>query len=115
VLLFARVLTQNGPAHVAGAWVLLHRGDAGVVGAALREHYAVDLSPVPNMLATLLLTGLLAVLGPDAAEQLLLGGFVVLLAVALRYALLWDPRPCPDTRGRALSRTARLPGGVAAA
>jgi len=87
VLLLPLVLTQDGPAHVYGAWVLLHHGDQDAVGAALREHYDVDLSPVPNMLTTLLLTVLLAVLGPDAAEKVVLGGFVLLVTAALRYAL----------------------------
>jgi hypothetical protein len=81
------VLTQDGPAHVAGAWVLLNHGDEGPLGELLREHYAVDLSPVPNMLTTLLLAGLLTVVGPDVAEKVLVGGFVVLLVAALRYAL----------------------------
>jgi hypothetical protein len=88
VLLLPVVLTQDGPAHVAGAWVLLHHGDDGAVGAALRTHYAVDLSPVPNMLTTLLLAGLLLVVGPDVAEKTVVAGFVVLLVCALRFALL---------------------------
>jgi hypothetical protein len=87
------VLTQDGPAHLDGAWVLLHHGDDGAVGAALRANYAVDLSPVPNMLTTLLLAGLLRVVGPDAAEKAVVAGFVVLLVAGLRYALRGvDPR-----------------------
>jgi hypothetical protein len=87
VLLLPVVLTQDGPAHVDGAWVLLHHGDDDAVGAALRTHYAVDLSPVPNMLTTLLLAGLLGVVGPDVAEKVVVSGFVVLLVAALRFAL----------------------------
>jgi hypothetical protein len=84
---FPTVLSQDGPAHVAGAWALVHRGDDGAVGAVLREHYRVDLTPVPNMAATLLLAGLLQLVGPDAAERLLVAGVVAGLVAALAYAV----------------------------
>jgi len=87
VLLLPVVLSQDGPAHVDGAWALLHHGDDGVVGAALRSAYTVDLRPVPNMLSTLLLAGLLRVLGPDAAEKVLVTGFVLALVAGLWLAL----------------------------
>jgi hypothetical protein len=93
VLLLPVVLTQDGPAHLDGAWVLLHHGDQDAVGAALRANFAIDLSPVPNMLTTLLLAGLLSVVGADTAEKVVLAGFVVLLVAGLRYALRGvDPR-----------------------
>jgi hypothetical protein len=87
VLLLPVVLSQDGPAHVAGAWVLAHHGDDDAVGALLRRHYAIDLSPVPNMLTTLLLRVLLAVLSPVVAEKVVVAGFVVLLVAGLGYAL----------------------------
>jgi hypothetical protein len=87
LVLLPLVLTQDGPAHVDGAWVLLHHGDDSAVGRLLREHYAVDLSPVPNMLTTLVLALLLTVLGPGAAEKVLVTGFVLLLVGGLHYAL----------------------------
>jgi hypothetical protein len=87
VLLLPMVLTQDGPAHLDGAWVLLHHGDDDAVGAALREAYVVDLRPVPNMLTTLLLAGLLRVLGADAAEKVLVATFMVALVAAAGYAL----------------------------
>src|SRR3712207_4420151 len=77
LLLFPTVLSQDGPAHVAGAWVLLHVGDDDATGAVLAEHYRTDLTPVPNMLATLLLAGLLPLAGPDGAERLLVAGLVL--------------------------------------
>jgi hypothetical protein len=83
LVLFPTVLSQDGPAHVAGAWVLLHSGDAGATGAVLAEHYRTDLTPVPNMLATLLLAGLLPLAGPDGAEKLLVAGLVLGLVGAL--------------------------------
>ncbi len=86
-LLLPLVLTQDGPAHVDGAWVLLHHGDDSPLGELLRRHYAVDLSPVPNMLTTLLLALLLTVLSADAAEKVVVAGFVLLLVAGLRYAL----------------------------
>src|SRR4051812_17041554 len=87
VLLLPLVLTQDGPAHVAGGWVLAHHGDDDALGALLRRHYALDLSPVPNMLTTLLLRVLLVVLSPVVAEKVVVGGFVVLLVAGLAYAL----------------------------
>ncbi len=85
LLLLARVVTVDGPAHLAGAAVLLSYDDPG--RDVLRRLYEVDLSPVPNMLTTLLLAGLLLFMGPDAAERVLVGGYVVLLTLGLRYAL----------------------------
>ena len=35
LLLFPTVLSQDGPAHVAGAWVLLNVGDDDATGAVL--------------------------------------------------------------------------------
>src|SRR4051794_9968332 len=87
VLLLPLVLTQDGPAHVYGAWVLRHHGDDGATGAALRSAFTIDLSPVPNMLTTLLMAGLLGVLGPDAAEKTVVAGFVLLLVAGTAYAL----------------------------
>ena len=86
-LLLPFVLTQDGPAHVDGAWVLLHHGDAGPVGAALRASFTVDLSPVPNMLGTFLLAGLMTVLSPGIAEKVVVTVLVALLVGGLRYAL----------------------------
>jgi hypothetical protein len=87
LLLLGHVLTQDGPAHVDSAWVLLHHGDPGVVGDALRENYLLDLSPVPNLLSTGLLAALLPLLGPDWAEKVVVAGFVLTLVAGLRYAL----------------------------
>jgi hypothetical protein len=87
LVLFPTVLSQDGPAHVAGAWVLLHSGDDDATGALLREHYRSDLTPVPNMLATLLLTALLPLAGPDGAEALLVAGLVLGLVAALAWVV----------------------------
>ncbi|MGY1824145.1 hypothetical protein [Geodermatophilus sp. SYSU D00079] len=86
LLALSTVPTQDGPAHLAGAWVLLHSGDDDAVGALLREQYRLDLTPVPNMLTTLALAGLLTLVGPDTAERLLVAAVVVGLVAALAYA-----------------------------
>lgn len=82
-----RVVTVDGPAHLASAAALLHAGD---LSHAL---YRVDLSPVPNLLTTLLLAGLLTLFGPDGAERALVLGYALGLPLAMRYALRGvDPR-----------------------
>lgn len=86
--LLPRVVTVDGPAHVAGGWALAHAGDPVVA-----RLYEVDLQALPNLLATFLLAGLLTVAGPDTAEKLLVAAYAVLLPLALRYALRGvDPR-----------------------
>ena len=76
-----RVVTIDGPAHLAGAAALLHSGDPS------QALYQVSLFPLPNVLGTLLLAALLAVLGPDGAERALVLAYAVGLPLAMRYAL----------------------------
>lgn len=76
-----RVVTVDGPAHLAGAAALLRAGE-GPHGL-----YLVDWSPVPNLLTTFVLAALLPLLGPDEAERLLVLGYLVGLPLAARYAL----------------------------
>ena len=76
-----RVVTVDGPAHLAGAYALLRGGEGS------QALYDVDLTPVPNLLAALVLAGLLSLLGPDGAERVLVLGYAVGLPLALRYAL----------------------------
>lgn len=87
-----RVVTVDGPGHVAGGWALaqlLLPGGAEVV----QRLYEVDPRPVPNLLVTVLLAVLVPLLGADLGEEVLVGGLVVLLPVALRWALRGvDPR-----------------------
>ncbi len=80
--LLPRVITVDGPAHLAGGWVLAHPRDP-----FLQSLYRIDLTPVPNLLASLLLAGLLRLVGPDGAEKALVAAYVVGLPLALRYAL----------------------------
>ena len=76
-----RVVTVDGPAHLAGAYALLRGGEG------TQALYDVDLSPVPNVLAALLLAALLSVLGPDGAERVLVLGYAVGLPLAMWWAL----------------------------
>ncbi|MCW2608402.1 MAG: hypothetical protein JWO60_3095 [Frankiales bacterium] len=88
LVLLPRVVTVDGPAHVLGGWVLAHPHDP-----LLSRYYDIDLGPVPNLVTSVLLAGLLRVLGADAAEKALVAGYVVLLPLGLRYALRGvDPR-----------------------
>lgn len=91
LLLLRRVVTVDGPAHLLGGSVLARYGDAGA--EVVHRFYEVDLRPVPNLLTTVVLAGLLHVIGPDPAERLLVAAYVVLLVLGLRYALRGvDPR-----------------------
>ena len=85
VLLLQRLVTVDGPAHLLGGSVLQRYGDAGA--DLVRRFYEVDLRPVPNLMTTFVLAGLLHVLGPDPAELVLVAAYVVLLVLGLRYAL----------------------------
>ncbi len=88
LVLLPRVVTVDGPAHVLGGWVLAHPHDP-----LLSRYYEIDLGPVPNLFTSVLLAGLLRVLGADDAEKALVAGYVVLLPLGLRYALRGvDPR-----------------------
>jgi hypothetical protein len=86
LLVFPTVLSQDGAAHVDAAWILAHHGDPGPLGAVLREQYRVDLTPVPNMLTTFVLAGLVRVVSADAAERWLVAAFAVALVAAVGYA-----------------------------
>ncbi len=76
-----RVVTVDGPAHLAGAYALLRGGEGS------QALYDVDLTPVPNLLTAVVLAGLLSLLGPDGAERVLVLGYALGLPLALRYAL----------------------------
>lgn len=87
LLLLRHVPTVDGPAHLAGARVLADLL-TGPGAAVYRHYYTVDLFPSPNLLAGLVLAGLVRLTTPTAAEKLLIGGYVVLFPLGLRYALV---------------------------
>ncbi|HLZ38096.1 MAG TPA: hypothetical protein VKP64_10165 [Mycobacteriales bacterium] len=76
------VVTVDGPAHVAGGWLLSHLDEP-----AVRAAYEVNAFPYPNLLTELLLAILTAALPLVAAEKVLVAGWFLLLPLALRYAL----------------------------
>ena len=93
LLLLERVVTTDGPGHLAGGHVLGTLLLGGPDRPVLAESYRLDVGPDPNLLTTVLLAVLLRITGPDAAERLLVAGYVVLLLLGLRYALRGaDPR-----------------------
>src|SRR5215218_886324 len=77
--------SQDGPAHLQNAQLLLHwmRDDPG----PWREYYTINLKPVPNWAGHLALAGMMTVTSPAVAEKILLSGYVILLACAMRYLL----------------------------
>jgi len=82
VLALRHLPTVDGPAHLAGARVLTNWRLP-----IYRHYYAIDLFPSPNLLAGLLLAGLLRVAEPAWADKLLAAGYLVLFPLALRYAV----------------------------
>lgn len=85
LLALTHVITVDGPSHVAGAVVLARHSDPDY--HAFREYYTISLFPSPNLLAQLVLTWLVQLFSATAAEKLLVGGYVVLLPLSLRYAV----------------------------
>jgi len=81
----------DGPSHVYNAFALGHYFDPAC--PVYREFYLVNPFPVPNLAATLSLTLLMVVAPPLVAEKLFLSACILLLPLALRYALgAIDPR-----------------------
>jgi hypothetical protein len=77
--------SQDGPAHLHNATVI--RDYSHPDRPIYREYYLLDLHPDPNWLIYLILAGLLFLVPVLVAEKLLLTGYVILLPIALRYAL----------------------------
>jgi hypothetical protein len=77
--------SQDGPAHVENAEILRTYGRAD--RPLLRTFYEINTRPDPNWFGHLVLAALLAVFPPLAAEKLLLTGYLLLLPLALAYAL----------------------------
>ena len=71
--------SQDGPAHVYGAWVL-----AAMLGGEgsefFREWYELNLTLAPNWLSHLALAALLTVLEPANADRALVSGIIILFA-----------------------------------
>jgi hypothetical protein len=77
--------SQDGPAHVENAEILRTYGRAD--RPLLRTFYEINTHPDPNWFGHLVLAALMTVLPPLAAEKVLLTGYLLLLPLALAYAL----------------------------
>lgn len=77
--------SQDGPAHLENAVIL--REYANARWPAVRTFYTINPNPDPNWLTHLVLAGLMFVVPPSVAEKLMLSGYVILLPLALRYAV----------------------------
>src|SRR5215217_3954156 len=77
--------SQDGPSHLENAQLLLKffRHDPG----RFRDFYTLNPEPIPNFLGHATLASLMVFTPPLSAEKLLLTAYVVLLAVAARYAI----------------------------
>jgi hypothetical protein len=77
--------SQDGPAHVENARILLDYGRADQ--PALRDFYERSLEPVPNWFSHLLLSALLTVVAPRSADKIFLSLYLLSLPFAFRYAI----------------------------
>jgi hypothetical protein len=77
--------SQDGPAHLENATVIrdYHRPDRPIY----REYYLLNKHLDPNWLIYLVLVGLMGIGSALVAEKFLLTGYVILLPVAMRYAV----------------------------
>jgi hypothetical protein len=76
--------SQDGPAHVYNAWILLHYDDPGF--DLYRRYLFVSAYPVPNLLTQGVLQPLLMAFESATAEKMLASIYVVLWPAALFYA-----------------------------
>lgn len=77
--------SQDGPTHLENAVILRDYGRPD--RPLLRDFYTLSTDFDPNWFGHLVLTGLMTFLPPLIAEKVLLSGYVILLPLAVRYAL----------------------------
>lgn len=77
--------TQDGPAHLAIANTL--REYSGPDGEVLRQYFELNRSAAPNWFVYFILADLLRFVSVPTAEKVLLSAFVILLPLAMRYAV----------------------------
>jgi len=78
--------SQDGPSHLANATIIreYHEPDR----TAFRAYYVFNQRFTPNWAGHLVLAGLMSLMSPLVAEKVFLSGYVILLPVAIRYAVL---------------------------
>lgn len=77
--------SQDGPAHLSNANII--REYYHPERAILRQYYIFNGNPEPMWFGHLVLAGLLSIVPPLLAGKIFLSGYVILLPVAVRYAL----------------------------
>jgi hypothetical protein len=85
LVLCARFPTQDGPAHVENAAILIRHHDPGA--DHLRRYYTISDRLDPTWLGHLALAGLVAVAPPRIADKLFVTGYVIAFVAALWWAL----------------------------
>ena len=76
--------SQDGPAHIASAYVLRHYLDPA---SHFSLYYSINLTPVPTWLPHATLALLMLVVDPLLAEKVLLTGYVVIFVLSMYYYL----------------------------
>lgn len=77
--------SQDGPAHLENAAIVREYHDPA--RTAFRAYYVFNQRFTPNWAGHLALAGLVSVMPPLVAEKVFLSGYVILLPVAVRYAV----------------------------
>jgi hypothetical protein len=82
ILVFQYLPSQDGPAHVANAAVMLNSSQP-----IIAEYYRVNLFQATNLLADVLMTGMLSVVSASLADKLMALLLLVGLPVSVRWCL----------------------------
>jgi hypothetical protein len=82
---FPFIPTQDGPGHQALAFILRHYDQPGA--GLLRQYYLPNREALPNWFVFFLMSRVLAFVAVPLAEKILLSAYVLLLPLAVRYAL----------------------------
>ena len=77
--------SQDGPAHLESASIIRAYHDPQ--RSALRDYFVLNQDFTPNWAGHLVLAGLMAFMTPLLAEKAFLSGYVILLPLAVRYAV----------------------------
>ena len=90
-LVLRRFPTQDGPLHMENVAALLSRGEVDVYRSFLVQNWGLQ----PNWLTQLLYAALCQVVSPLWAQRLVLTGAILLLPLAVRFALPRTRRGAP--------------------
>jgi len=83
--------SQDGPDYLQNANIIRSYNDPNF--NIVREYYVINKSLTPNWATHLILAGLMVIFKPLVAEKILLSGYVILLPLSVRSALIAiDPR-----------------------